>query len=409
MGRRSERLVGLRLLARVRVVTVDEELLAAVEEGNSAGVLRALAAGPSPDASTAGVRGGPVLTTAARRGDLEIVSALLDAGASPDPTDAWEWTPLRAAATFGRARVVDRLLRSGVDPNRDNDRGSILEDALSGTRHRPTPESMATVEVLLRAGAALGQGDHNAVLRCVERDWSAAVLRKLIEHGGDPDARRSDGTPAIVIAAMRKNLSLVETLISAAADVDAGDAHGRNALMHASERGADAVVAALLCAGADPEIRAADGATAHALAIAWNRQVIRLMLGDESGGSPASSARCTAVERRAMSAALRADPVELRRLGVLVAHALTELGEAEFRIVIGYSPEEAAQVAERLTNDWFDDPSFATLKRIELSEAEIAVLRGALLNVSYGPPMEMPLGMTRAQIADIYEDLFGRA
>ncbi|WP_446220728.1 ankyrin repeat domain-containing protein [Micromonospora sp. IBHARD004] len=85
------------------------------------------------------------------------------------------------------------------------------------------------------------------------RRAAPAVLRILFDHGADPNQRRSDETPVLVLAARRGDHAAVDVLLQAGADIDAGDALGRTALMHAVERDERAVVAVLRLAGADTE------------------------------------------------------------------------------------------------------------------------------------------------------------
>ena len=149
------------------------------------------------------------MTAAARQGTAEIVAELLAAGAAADLSSGYEWTPLRAAATYGHARVVQLLLAAGVDPNSSSRRGAVFMDAVASTRHLPKPASLETVRLLLDAGATVRPQDDPAVVLAVASESPSAVLRLLLESGADPNATRSDGAPAIVIAAMRRMPALL--------------------------------------------------------------------------------------------------------------------------------------------------------------------------------------------------------
>lgn len=380
-----------------------QELIRAVAAADLVGVRRALRAGASPDTTSDDSAKTPVLTTAARQGDAEVVEALLEVGAAPDPHSGYEWTPLRAAATYGRARVVQLLLAAGVDPNRSSSR-AILMDAIASTRHWPKPESLDTVRLLLDAGATVRPEDDPAVVLAVASESPSAVLRLLLERGGDPNTRRSDDTPAIVIAAMRRDAGLVDELLAGGAEVDAADAGGRTALMHAVERGANGIVMSLLGAGADKDKRADDGSSAHTLALAWGRQNIRLMMGEQSVGPEVLDAPRTVIYQRARVVQLLGDRRGLEELAMLVEHAIEDLGDDEFETLVGASTEVARRVTDRLRHAHQAHPQSHSLKHIDISREEQALIRGALLNLAYGPPMEMPPGMTRVQLADIFED-----
>src|SRR2546423_5776647 len=57
------------------------------------------------------------LHLAADGGHIEVVEALLKAGANPDAWDRWSWTPLHRAAEGGHVRVVEALLKAGANPD----------------------------------------------------------------------------------------------------------------------------------------------------------------------------------------------------------------------------------------------------------------------------------------------------
>jgi uncharacterized protein len=217
-------------------VSAAQRLNRAVDESDLDGVREALRAGASPDTTSEGYADQPVLTVAADRGAADVVRLLLTAGATPNPISGYEWSPLRAAATYGHAQVVRLLLETGVDPNQARGREAILMDAVAAARHFPKPESLETVRLLLDAGATVRPGDDPAVVLVVASGSPSSVLRLLLDRGADPNATRSDGTPAIVIAAMRRNAGLVDELLAGGAEVDAADVGGRTALMHAVEK-----------------------------------------------------------------------------------------------------------------------------------------------------------------------------
>lgn len=379
-------------------------LVAAVNAADLAAVDAALRDGASPDSVAADYSKTPVLTAAAQQGASEIVERLLAAGASVDVMSGWEWTPLRAAAMWGHVKVVRSLLTAGADPNPRSERGSILMEAVASTRHRAGRDALETVSLLLDAGAVVRPQDNSAVVLAVAAEIPAAALRLLLDRGADPNAMRSDGTPAIVLATIRRDEGLVDELIRFEADVDAPDREGRTALMHAVERGLTRIVASLLCAGADKDKQAPDGSSAHLLAKAWGRQVIQLMMGEQSVGGEVVNVPRTAIYQRAGVVQLLGDDEVLEKLAALVDHAIDDLGDDEFEVLVGSAADEGRRVADRLRNSSTNPVESSTLKRIDITRDEQLLIRGALLNLAYGPPMEMLGGMTRAEAADIFED-----
>jgi len=106
------------------------------------------------------------LIRAARNGDLEVLRALLAAGADPDLADAAgnRWTPLKHAVHKGQAGATLLLLEAGADADRHGDDG---------------------VTALIMA-AAYGNVD---------------IVRMLLERGADPRARARGGITALSNAA----------------------------------------------------------------------------------------------------------------------------------------------------------------------------------------------------------------
>jgi len=131
--------------------------------------------------------GSTALHDAAESGNVELVRALLSAGAEVDPvTRLGAYTPLHLAAAAGRGEVVRALLDAGADPHATTGTGEV-------------------VALHLAAGA----GSVEAVLA-------------LVEAGADVDARESTrGQTPLVFAASRNRVDVVRALIEAGAEVDA--------------------------------------------------------------------------------------------------------------------------------------------------------------------------------------------
>jgi hypothetical protein len=91
-------------------------LLNAVRSGEVGTVSKWLAAGVDPNAASELLAGWTPLHYAAQLGHADIVRALLDHGAAPQPFDRFEQTPLMQAGYWGRAEAVGALKQatSGV-------------------------------------------------------------------------------------------------------------------------------------------------------------------------------------------------------------------------------------------------------------------------------------------------------
>jgi ankyrin repeat protein len=135
------------LVAMLRAARPRLDLFEAAALGDLAAVQAALA---DPDAARAVAADGfQALHLAAYFGRLEIVDALLAAGADPDAVaaNAARLRPLHSAAAAGHAEVAERLLRAGADPNARQQGGWTPLHAAALNRDQPLEQ------LLLRHGA----------------------------------------------------------------------------------------------------------------------------------------------------------------------------------------------------------------------------------------------------------------
>lgn len=133
------------------------------------------------------------LAKAARRGDLETVRELLDAGNEVNVTDALGRTPLHMAAFYGRPRTSELLLERGAEVN-------------AGDRVGMTPLHAAVLdgrtsvaEILLARGADINAASHTGLtpLHLAAATGQPAIARLLLGRGADPQRKDKDGkTPA---------------------------------------------------------------------------------------------------------------------------------------------------------------------------------------------------------------------
>ena len=98
-------------------------------------------------------------------------------------------------------------------------------------------------------------------------DGKVDVLKLFIEAGYSPNAKSSQGTPAIVNAAMFGKAEAVLYLMEAGADINAADGNNTTALMRLADKcEATDVIRELLKAGARTDLKSAGGATAEQMA-----------------------------------------------------------------------------------------------------------------------------------------------
>ncbi|MGY4517466.1 ankyrin repeat domain-containing protein [Lysobacter sp. HA18] len=211
--------------------------------------------------------GRTALHVAAHAGHMEIVIALLEAGADAALTDAQGRTPIMEAVRGGQLEVADELLRqlpdSGVaQASRvDADGRSLL--SLACDSERATPELITR---LLELGADPAQVDKQGK-RPVDRAAEAGrwALVAALDAGyrlpaalrEDDDAPLPDRTPiALLREGLREHADGLDSVVRLMSASDLGS------LLHDDEIVADpANVAWLLARGADPYIRDGQGQT----------------------------------------------------------------------------------------------------------------------------------------------------
>jgi hypothetical protein len=171
-----------------------DQLAVAIRKGDPALIQEALKLVPGqPERDT-------TLILASKRGYLEGMKALLDAGASVNATGPKGRTALMSAVQSRKVEAVKLLLERGADVNsRDELQGTALSWAAGPFGNAPT------LDVLLASGAEVNVSDNN-------------------------------GMTPLIWAARFGDIERVADLIEAGANVAARDLKGKNALDHARER-----------------------------------------------------------------------------------------------------------------------------------------------------------------------------
>ncbi len=224
-----------------------------------------------------------------------VATALLKAGAcvdiatpsEPADEDAGR-TALMIAARRGRTAVVQVLLTYGADLHRRDSQGrnALMHAAEAGQNETAQWLAQVGAEVgfietallgeveavreYLRAGIELHSDQMATALWWAAGRGNTAVVALLAEAGADIDAPLLAGTTALMRAAAQGRLQTVRDLLLRGADVDAIDHQGATALLYCLEpalmrRYGTAhivqVVQMLLDGGADANIAAAQGVT----------------------------------------------------------------------------------------------------------------------------------------------------
>ena len=221
----------------------------AVQRGCEAGIAKLLSAGADPGLST--TSGDTPLLAASYHGHLEIVRALLRAGAFIDVSRAGDgFTPLLAAVQQRQTAIAAALLDQGADPNRTDREGRTALIAAAAQ-----PDAEVLVRTLLGGGADPNQarlGDRATALHFAAQQDDAEVIRALIAGGADPNLRDADGSTPLLFAASQDRLAAVTALVRRKADVERARDDGVTPLHFVAQSGNVALARMLLQAGADP-------------------------------------------------------------------------------------------------------------------------------------------------------------
>ena len=273
---RSAKIDAVRLLARAGADVNAKEtwngqtaLMWAAADGDSAMVTALLELGA--DLKAKSNAGTTPFMFAVRKGDLRSVQAMIAAGANVNEKRSGDSaTPLLVAVINGRADLVDLLLDKGADPNAE---GGTTEVTVVGSKAREVKLTFQTPtfrEQLRDVGTEGGNGRNNSWGRPLQAavhvaNWHVSdilitvnidrirIIKSLLAHGADVNARNTDMEPRWEGARYRRRLVGATAFMLAAysADVD--------------------VMRLLLANGADPKINTGVNITPlmAAAGIAW--------------------------------------------------------------------------------------------------------------------------------------------
>jgi ankyrin repeat protein len=265
---------------------------------------------PSPGGFTA-------LMFAARSGDLDTATLLLEAGADIDRATAEYGSALVIASASGHEDLALLLLAEGADPASTDENGvTALHHAhqnglasMHGLTYDPVyrlrPDNMPKLALaLLEAGADVNAqisksykvgpairsscesvsdmvGATPYFLAAISAD--VTLLELLKQHGGDPEIGTSDGTTPLMVAARsactgqnqgdnltsqkkQRSLLAVKAIVAMQVDVNAVNENGETAMHKAAFSGADSVVQFLADNGAEIDLKTKGGETPWSMA-----------------------------------------------------------------------------------------------------------------------------------------------
>ncbi len=215
-----------------------QTLAEAASRGDLAGAQALIKAGADPNATDS--YGYTPAMWAIRRGNPSMLQLLLSASARlPAPTPSF--VPMAVAARSGSAALVSLLAAKGADPNAKAALGKtpMIFAAASG--------STATVQALIAARADINAADNRGQtpLIAAAQLGEAAMAGYLVDHGAAVNAADSFGYTALMWAAQDGSLATVQALLARGANAGLKSKAGRAAAEIARERGYSAIARAL--------------------------------------------------------------------------------------------------------------------------------------------------------------------
>ena len=317
----AHRLAAVALLAIACCLTgvlakaQTNDLLTAAQRGDLPVVIALLRSGIDANARRTESDPTTALILASRYGQLEVVQALLaakanvNAGAGPGENGT---TALMQASAQGNLKMVQALLAANANVDAKGPLGvtALYRASLDG--------SLEVVQALLAAKADPSPqlarlGDTPLTVALSQRHWD--IARVLVEAGANVNATTASGVTALVLAAREnspRSLMMVQALLAAHADVNGNFLGADTALGVAASTGSVEVVQALLAAKSwvDVNIKQHDGRTPLMNASANGRaDVVRLLLAAKADVSAQGNDG-----RTALMLALQNDHAEVAKL-----------------------------------------------------------------------------------------------
>ncbi|KFY45650.1 hypothetical protein V494_00848 [Pseudogymnoascus sp. VKM F-4513 (FW-928)] len=250
------------------------------------------------DLNSRSIFGDTIITTAATKGDFNVVEGLLLQGADPDSSALYgaamnkhpsvvelliqhgakvdtKPSTTHLVASQGNLRTLAVLLKYGANPNHKDWTGNspLFDAAMRG--------DISVLKLLLAYGADpnyASTGGHSALYHAIQRR-DTTVIQLLLDHEADPNQRPWTGQPCIHLAASQGDAKTIEALLSKGADINATPTMGETALGSAIYRDDNDMALLLLEKGADVNIKPLGGQSPLFLVASKENQILlRLLL-----------------------------------------------------------------------------------------------------------------------------------
>ena len=206
--------------------------------------------------------GGKILVDQSRKGNIEIVTILLDKDADPFTRDPNGNSALMWASYNGHVEIAEMLLKKSRAPDLAAKNGQTALMWASSNGH------VEIVKKLLDERLWTGKRDldGNTALMWASINGHAKIVEILLDKDPGPNIRNENGQTALIWASIHGHAKIVEILLDRGADLNWKDYKGNTALMMASDKGHVEIARVLLDKGADLNWKDHKGNTALMMA-----------------------------------------------------------------------------------------------------------------------------------------------
>ncbi len=235
------------------------------------------------DPNLTDIKGSTPLALAARRANIDAVTALIKAGASVNPVDNAGRSPLHWSIYEGHFAVFKFLMeQKGIDVNISDARWShytpLMVAAASGyTDYTALLLASSSIDVNKQCASPSG----GTALTLASQRGQTAVVKLLLAHPSiNINHKDSSGNTSLTFAAEGGYYDLVEALLDHSADTEVRqEGSDGTAIMRAIDEGHTSIVQLLIARGAD--VRVVDvfnRGLLHSAAVNRRAEILRLLL-----------------------------------------------------------------------------------------------------------------------------------
>lgn len=171
-------------------------------------------------------KGETPLHLAAGKGNIELVTLLLEKGAPVNVQDTQGMTPLMNAAARGHLEIIHLLVEHDADINKVTKAGISACMLASHAGHTEIVNALIDKNCDVNAQ----KQDGATALMLAARNGRFEIVKSLVAAGADVNRAKKDGWTALMLAAFNNRLSITQFLIEHGADTTAQDHKSQTAL-----------------------------------------------------------------------------------------------------------------------------------------------------------------------------------